>query len=205
MTGGSELWPDGPVALPARIRLGDDTYRVRAMPDRVVLHTLADGAWTRLVPSGLRRRDAYRVAVRLYDPGDALDLPHLWRAATALGGRLAGIDVDEGHEPQAAWWPAHRIAAYVIRNWLLFDGWCVRRGFDPHTAPVYRVIAAGWQFVIDTRPAEGSGKDEKQVSVESLRTKFWTPPGEHRKQIMRFTASQERESALAALREALPG
>jgi hypothetical protein len=175
------------------------------MPAGELLHALAVGEWSRLVPIGIRRRDRYRLAMRLYDPGDALDLPHLWQAATALGGRLAGIAVDEGHDPQAAWWPAHRIAAYVVGNWLLFDGWCVRRGFDPNTATVPRVIAAGWQFAIDTRPAEGTGKDEKPVSVDSLRAKFWTPPGGHRRQVMRFTASQERESALAALREALPG
>lgn len=205
MTKRGELWPDGPVALPALVRLGDETYRVAEVPTRDLLYALAAADWTRLLPRGLARRDMRRVAVRLYDPADALDYRHLWEAATALGGRLAGVDVSEGHDPQAAWWPAHRLAQYIVASWMTFDGWCVRRGFDPHTAPLHRLIAAAWQFRIDYRPTEGVGKDAKQITVEALRTQVWTPPGPHRKQVMRFTASQERAAALAALREVLPG
>jgi hypothetical protein len=204
VTARGELWPGGPVALPADVRLGDELYRVRPIPTHELLYALSAGDWTRLVPRALSRRDMRRVAIRLYDPADALDFPHLWEVATALGGRLAAVDVAEGHDPGAGWWPAHRIAAFVVTHWLSFDGWCVRRGFDPHTAPLGRIIAAGWQFMIDHRPTEGSGKDAKQITVEALRTQVWTPPGIHRKQVMRFTASQERAAALAALRDVLP-
>lgn len=205
MRSGGELWPDGPVALPATVRLGDQVYRVVEVPTFALLHAIAAGDWSALVPNGLTRTDRYRVAVRLYDPGDALDFAHLWQAGTALGGRVAGVAVDQGHDPQAAWWPAHRIAAFVVAHWLSFDGWCIRRGFDPHTAPLHRIVAAGWQFMIDNRPAEGDGKARKQITVEALRTQVWTPPGPHRRQVMRFTAAQERSAALAALRESLPG
>lgn len=199
------LWPDGPVALPATIRLGDEHYEVRPIPTFDLLHALSVGDWPRLVPDGLRRRDRLAVAYRLYDPADELDLPHLWQAATALAGRLAGVSVDEGHDPQAGWWPAHRLAQFVTVHWMSFDGWCVRRGFDPHTAPLHRIIAAGWQFRIDNRPSEGTGDKAKPITVEALRQQVWTPPGPHRKQVMRFTASQERAAALAALREVIPG
>lgn len=205
MTRGGELWPGGPVVLPAQVRLGDEWYRVAPIGTHELLHALSDGNWVRLVPLGLVGRDRRRVARRLYDPADALDFGHLWQVATALGGRLAGVDVDEGHDPGAGWWPAHRIAAFVVGHWLSFDGWCVRRGFDPYAAPLTRIVAAGWQFMIDHRPTEGEGSKAKPITVEALRTQVWTPPGRHRKQVMRFTASQERAAALAALREALPG
>lgn len=205
MTRGGELWPGGPIVLPAEVRLGDERYRVAPIGTYELLHALSVGNWVRLVPLGLAGRDRRRVALRLYDPADALDFGHLWQVATALGGRLAGVDVDEGHDPGAGWWPAQRIAAFVAAHWLSFDGWCVRRGFDPHTAPLHRIVAAGWQFMIDHRPTEGEGSKAKQITVEALRTQVWTPPGRHRKQVMRFTASQERAAALAALREALPG
>lgn len=199
------LWPDGPVALPATVRLGDDDYQVRQLPTLPLLHALAEARWSYLVPGALRRRDRLRLAYRLYDPADALDYPHLWRAATILAGRLAGVPVAEGHDPQARWWPAHRIAQYAVTHWLWFDGWCIRRGFDPHTAPLYRIVAAGWQFMVDTRPTEGTGNDSKPISVEALRERVWTPPGPHRSQVMRHTAAQERAAALAALRDVLPG
>lgn len=205
MTRRAELWPDGPVELPAPVRLGDELYVVRRLPPYDLLHALSGGDWTQLLPRGLRRRDLRAVALRLYDPADALDLPHLWQVATALGGRLAGTTVDEGHDPSAGWWPAHRLAQFAVVHWLTFDGWCLRRGFNPHDAPLHRIIAAAWQFRIDHRPTEGTGKHEKQISIEALRTQVWTPPGPHRAQVMRFTASQERAAALAALREALPG
>lgn len=202
MTG--QLWPAGPVELPARVRIGAHRYTVRAAPTPVLLHALAAGDWTRLLPYGLGRADRVRLVRRLYSPTDGLDLPHLWQVATALGGRIAGVAVDEGHDPQAGWWPAHRIAQFCVGHWLSFDGWCVRRGFDPHRAPLHRIIAAGWQFRIDNRPTEGTGKNQKQISVEALRAQVWTPPGVHRAQVMRFTAQQERAAALAALREVLP-
>lgn len=205
MSAGGELWPAGPVTLPTTIALGDQRYRVRAAGTYELLHAIGSGQWSQLLPSGLTRADRYRIAVRLYDPGDALDFEHLWRAATALGGRLAGTVVDDGQDPEAGWWPAHRITQTLLTHWLSFDGWCVRRGFDPHTAPLHRVVAAGWQFMIDHRPTEGTGKDEKPISVEAFRTRVWTPPGPHRRQAMRFSAAQERDAALAALREALPG
>ncbi len=205
MSAGGPLWPDGPVILPATVRLGAEVYRVRAAPTYELLHALAAGEWSRLVPGGLSRRDRYRLAVRLYDPADALDFPHLWDVSTALAGRLAGVSVSEGHDPQAAWWPAHRIARFGVDHWLSFDGWCVRRGFDPHTAPLHRIIAATWQFMIDHRPAEGEGKARRQITVEAFRDQVWTPPGPHRRQVMRHTAAQERAAALAALREVLPG
>lgn len=201
---GGPLWPGGPVELPASVRLGDESYRVRRLDRWSVLHALAEQQWTRLVPSGLVRADRYRVAVRLYDPGDALDYRHLWQAGTRLGGALAGTLPGEGHDPGAGWWPATRIAGNLTAHWLSFDGWCVRRGFDPHAAPVHRLIAAGWQFMLDHRPTEGAGKDEKQISPAAFREKVWTPPGPYRSQIMRFTAAQERQAALAALRESLP-
>lgn len=205
MSRGGELWPQGPVALPATVRLGDDLVVVRDPGPYRLLHTLASGSWSDLLPGGLGRRDRYLIAVRLYDPADALDFRDLWRASTALGGRLAGVAVGEGHDAEAAWWPAHRIAQFVVSHWLSFDGWCVRRGFDPHAAPTHRVIAAGWQFMIDHRPSEGDGKNAKQITVEALREKVWTPPGPHRRQVMRHTAAQERAAALAALRDVLPG
>jgi len=199
---GGELWPDGQVVLPARVRLGDETYTVRAIGSYELLHVLAAGQWTRLVPSGLRRRDLARVAARLYDPADALDFVHLWQAATTLGGRLAGTSVETEQGPISAWWAGHRLAQFALGHWLTFDGWCVRRGFDPHTAPVHRTIAAAWQFRIDHRETEGVGKEAKPISVESLRQKVWLAPGPQRARAMRFTASHERETALAVLREA---
>lgn len=204
MIAGGELWPAGPVALPAEVRLGDDCYRVKPVGTHELLHAFAVGNWARLVPMALVRRDFRRVAARLYDPADALDYGHLWQAGTALAGRVAGVDVDVGHDPGAGWWPAHRIAAFVVPHWLSFDGWCVRRGFDPWSASLPRIVAAGWQFMIDTRPVEGTGKDQKQITVEALRERVWTPPGPHRKQVLRFTASQERSAAMAALRDVLP-
>lgn len=204
MTAPGELWPDGPVELPAYVRLGDDEYRVRAAPTYELLHALAVGDWTRLVPRGLTRADRARVGRRLYDPADALDLGHLWQAGTALFGRLGGTSVAEGHDPAAAWWPAHRLASFAHASWLTFEGWSMRRGFNPHAEPLHRIIAAAWQFRIDYRPTEGSGDKAKPISVETLRTQVWTPPGPHRVQVMRFTRSQERDAALAALREVLP-
>ena len=178
---------------------------MRELPTFHLLHAIGSGDWTALVPQGLTRADRRAVALRLYDPGDGLDLPHLWQAGTALAGRVAGVAVDEGHDPQAAWWPAMRLAGFVIMHWLTFDGWCVRRGFDPHTAPLHRIIAAAWQYRIDTRPDDGAGDKAKPISVEALRKQVWTPPAGHRSQTMKFTPAQERASALAALREVLPG
>jgi hypothetical protein len=179
-------------------------YRVKAIGTHELLHALADGDWTRLVPRGLVRADYLRVARRLYDPGDALDLPHLYRVSTALAGRVAGVDVDEGHDPQAGWWPAHRLAQFAVTHWLSFDGWCLRRGFNPWDATLPRIIAASWQFRIDTRPAEGAGDKAKPIDVEVLKQQVWTPPGAARKQVMKFTPAQEREAALAAIREIVP-
>jgi hypothetical protein len=205
VTGGA-LWPDGPVALPALVRLGDETYRVRAMPTFDLLYAIGAGDWAALLPYGLGRRDRRALALRLYDPADGLDLVHLWQGSTALAGRLAGVSVDEGHDPQAAWWPAMRLAGFAVTHWLTFDGWCVRRGFDPHTAPLHRIIAAAWQYRIDTRPDDGAGEGKaKPISVEALRKQVWTPPAGHRSQTMKFTREQERASAMAALREILPG
>lgn len=200
-----ELWPGGPVELPAHVILGDQRYRVRAVPTRDLLFACAASDWTRLVPRAMPRADQLRLAARLYDPADALDFSHLWRAGVTLFGRLAGTTVGEGHDQAAAWWPAQRIAEYVVATWLTFDGWCLRKGFDPHTAPLHRIIAAGWQYRIDYRPTDGAGDKAKQISVEALREQVWTPPGPHRVQVMRFTASQERAAALAALRDVLPG
>lgn len=200
-----ELWPGGPVELPAYVKLGGDLFEVRPVPTRELLFACGAGDWTRLVPRALSRADRLRVAERLYDPADALDFPHLWRAGVTLFGRLAGTSAGEGHDPASAWWPAHRIAGFVVGAWLTFDGWCVRKGFDPWSAPLHRIIAAGWQFRIDYRPTDGAGDKAKQISVEALRDQVWTPPGPHRSQVMRFTATQEREAALAALRDVLPG
>lgn len=199
-----ELWPDGPVELPALVDLGDERYRVRPVETRELLYALAAGDWTRLVPRAVRRRDRVRLAQRLYDPADALDLPHLWRAGTTLFGRLAGTSAGEGHDPAAAWWPGHRIAQFVVAHWLTFEGWSMRRGFNPHGEPLHRIVAAGWQFRIDHRPTDGAGEKAKPISIEALRDQVWTPPGPHRAQVMRFTASQERTAALAALTAVLP-
>jgi hypothetical protein len=202
VTEAGELWPAGPVALPARVRLGDETYTVRAIGSHELLHVLAEARWTRLVPSGLRERDRLRVARRLYDPADALDFGHLWDVATTLGGRLAGTSIESEQGPVAAWWAAHRLAQFALGHWMTFDGWCARRGFDPHTAPVHRVIAVAWQFRIDHRETEGAGKDAKPISIEALKQKVWLAPGVQRARALRFTAAHERETALAALREA---
>lgn len=204
MTPAGEWWPGGPVSLPARVALDGELYEVTARPTHELLHILAASHWPSLLPNGLRPADRLRVARRLYDPADALDLPHLWQAATVLGGRLAGVHVDEGHDPGAAWWPATRLAAMATRHWMSLDGWAAVHGVDLLRSPLSRLIAVTWQFAVEHRPTEGASKDAKQIPVESLRERIWTPPAAHRKQVMKFTPAQERAAALAAIREALP-
>lgn len=205
MTPAGEWWPGGPVTLPASVAIGGARYQVAEQPAMALLRLLAAGQWPSLVPGGLVPADRLRVARRLYDPDDPLDLPHLWQAATILGGRLAGVSVDEGHDPGAGWWPATRLAALATEHWLSFDGWAAVHGVDLLRSPVSRVIAVAWQFAVEHRPTEGSGKNATQIPVESLRERIWTPPTRHRKQVMRFTAAQERDTALAAIREVMPG
>lgn len=199
------LWAGGPVVLPAEVVVDGRTYRVRARPTVELLDVLARGNWPQLIPNGLAESDRMRLARRLYDPYDPLDLAHCWALSTALAGRLAGVDVDEGHDPCAAWWPATRLAAYVTTHWLSFEGWAATKGCgDLLAGSLHRLIAVGWQFAIEHRPSEGAGDKAKPISVEALRERMWLPPTEHRRQVMRFTASKEREAALAALRDVLP-
>lgn len=200
-----QWWPGGPVELPATISIGGEKYRVRPISDRDALAALGTGQWTRFVPEALTGRDRVRIAQRLYDPTDGLDLPHLFTAGAGIAARLAGLAPDDGEPVTATWWPATRIAGTVMSAWMTFDGWCMRRGFDPAAAPLRRVIAAGWQFMIDFRDTEDGTPDGKQISVQALRDKTWAQPTPTGRRRLRFTASQERSAALAALRESLPG
>ncbi|MEV4122922.1 hypothetical protein [Micromonospora sp. NPDC049645] len=200
-----ELWAGGPVVLPAEVAVDGRTYRLRARSTVELLDVLARGDWPQLVPNGLIERDRMRLARRLYHPYDPLDLAHCWALSTAIAGRLAGVDVDEGHDPCAAWWPATRLASHARTHWLSFEGWAATKGCgDLLAGPLHRLIAVAWQFAIEHRPSEGAGDKAKPISVEALRERMWLPPTEHRRQVMRFTASKEREAALAALRDVLP-
>lgn len=199
-------WPRGPAALPLTYRLdGAELHLLGADPVRL-LHLLATGDWPAILPGLLDDDGRYAIAVRLYDPDDHLDLDHVWRAACIVGGAIAGTTpANPDADAAAGWWPATRLASLAVHNWMLFDGWAGRRGFDPWAAPLHRTIALAWQFAVEHRPVEGEGKNAKQQPVDVLRRRIFDPPAQHRKQVMKFSAATEREVALAALRDILPG
>ena len=160
-----ELWPGGAIELPARFTVDGEVFTVPRIATRELLLWLAADAWDMLVPWSLPPKQRLVLLRRWYDPADRFAYPHVWTINSRLLGRLAGTASAATGD---GYYPAVRIAAALVQNWMLFEGWCVRHGFDPLTQPLHRVIAAGYAVLLE------SCKDDTELTSQQAR--IWAPP-----------------------------
>lgn len=189
----AELWLGGPIELPHTITVDGVVLHLPAVPTARLLHWLATGAWTELLPNLLSREQRLPLMLRLYDEDDPFDLEHLWVAATAVLGRLAGLSSAEVN----GYWPAWRLAATAHARWPQYVAWCVTHGTEPVGGPLWRVVGGIYGWLADGHDEEGLSKLDDQL---------WTPPVHTAVQVLpRHVRDEEARLALAALAEQMPG
>lgn len=116
------------------------------------------GCWWQAIPGALREQDQEWLVDRMVDENDPFDLDDLESAAELALTDALGINL----------WAGHQIARILYGNWLPFDGWCASNGFDPITAPIGRVLSAGYTWRI--------GLCEKKSEVSQVDSQVWGPP-----------------------------
>lgn len=189
------LWPGGPLEMPLTFRVDGERYRLD-LPVPKLFDMLARGTWWELLPNALPDRQRQELLTRLFlrHEYDHLDYVHLWKVSTDLLGRLAGTTPLEGGHGYA---PAHRIAASLRHNWMLFSGWSLRHGTDPLTLPLHQLIALGYRMLLESR------RDERDV--QQLESQIWQVPESMPEAVPRWTRDEEALSGLAVLAELDPG
>lgn len=119
----------------------------------------AAGQWTFVVPEGLVEADRARLLSRVGDPGDWLDIPHLYGLALMVARQVYGVE----------WHVASRLCGVAEAEWAAFYGWCTARGQQPRALTAEQVCALVWAWLLD-RTAFASGEDQGKV-----REQVWGP------------------------------
>jgi hypothetical protein len=128
-----------PAAAPLEFVVDGDVYELPALPSRVWLNALVlarPGCWIQIVPTQLAGDGPQRLSRRLVDVDDDLQLDDIEHIAETVITQACGIDFPA----------ALQLAATAYSSWLVFDGWCTSRGFDPESSPISRVLAAVYHW-----------------------------------------------------------
>lgn len=187
------LWPGGPIVLPSLFLLDRLDYTVPELPTRELLFALATDSWWMVVPNAVDEPGRTELLERLKDEDDPLDYEHLWVVGTTLLGRLAGTTALGG--TGEGYFPAVRICGALLSQWMLFSGWCAAHGMDPVAAPLYRVVAAGYQML-----REGCTEEKDRNNLDS---RIWAPAPHSPEAVPLIRPEIEAAQAHAVLEELL--
>lgn len=150
-----------------------------ATPDLIQL--IAFGDWWAIIPGLCDDETKEWLLTRLMLHTETLELADVWKCATDLAGRMAGT---------GSWWAAHRLLGVAVADWMTFDGWCIKRGFSPLDAPLWRVCAAIYTMLRDQRVVSGSA-DKTKIAWEKLHAELYDAPRGAPKAIPRWQPKDE--------------
>lgn len=163
------LWKDGPVTLPARVSIDGYTFTVgdRAMTTAELIDIIGFGDWWGLIPTLVVEDEArHWLNARMCLHRERFEMVDVWSAATQLGGALSGT---------GSWWAATRLLGTALSDWMLFDGWCLEKGFSPLDAPLWRTCSAAYQMLRNQRVVPGQ-RDQTVSAWERLHREIFDAP-----------------------------
>lgn len=133
-----------PAAFPVEFQVDGVTYELgdrldtRDWVEALILDT--PGCWWGIVPAGLRDDARVALSARLFDQEDPFDLDDLEDIAIAVVEKVLGVD----------FWAGRHLVASAWSNWMVFDSWCVTRGFTPLEVHPSRLVSAAWAWRCST-------------------------------------------------------
>lgn len=142
---------------------------------------IGHGDWYALIP-GLCDEDARtHLMARVMLHTENLELADIWACATELGGRLAGT---------GSWWAATRLLGHALADWTLFDGWCIKHGYDPLAGPLWRICSAVYEMLREQRVVSGK-PDATRTAWEQLHRDIYDPPASAPRSVPMWTPDDE--------------
>jgi hypothetical protein len=155
-----------------------------------LIRLIGFGDWWSIIPGLCDDQTREWITMRLMLHTETLELADVWKCATDLGGRLAGT---------GSWWAAYRLLGIALSDWMLFDGWCLKRGYSPLDGPLWRVCAAVYTMAREQRVVSGK-PDQTKVAWEKLHTELYAPPKSAPKAIARWTPKDEAAAFAQSMR-----
>lgn len=135
------------------VRVDGRLHRLHTgLAGRDLARAAADGNWMYLINPGLVEQDRQALLLRVVDPADWFDLPHLYAVALILAEHVYGVE----------WHVATRLCWRAEAQWVTFHGWCLTRRLDPRALAGDEVCAVVWAWIAD-RLAWADGDETKRV------------------------------------------
>ena len=144
--------------LPFRIDGRDLEIRTLSAADAYDVAT--SGNWLLLLPEAVDEDGRAWLWERFDDTRDLLTVRSLWRIWHGLAPHIYGME----------WWSVTRLAATRAANWMSFEAWSIRNGFDPDAPWVAprRMTAALMTWL--------ASSCEKDVEWQQLQVEIQAPP-----------------------------
>lgn len=192
-----QLWAGGPVTLPARVAVDGYAFTVGSAPidTAKLIDLIAHGDWFAIIPGMVDEETYSHLITRVMRHTEPLELADLWKAATDLAGRLAGT---------GSWWAAKRLLGTAVSDWITFDGWCLKRGFSPLDAPLWRVTSAMYTMMRDQHVVHGK-PDQTTLAWEKLHAQLWMAPATAPRSVPLWTPADEAAAFARSMAALGPG
>jgi hypothetical protein len=145
-----------------------DGHKLRFVEKRPLdlVWIIATDQWPQIVPYGLEEESKEHVLQRLSSDTDQLGLVGLIRLVHKVVERTSGT----------SWHATQVICSMVASQWLEFDAWSVEKSFDTATAPLHRIVAAGYGMIRESYIAEAQNKKRKpEIELIKLQNILWPP------------------------------
>lgn len=145
---------------PLSFRIDGRDLELRALSGAEAYDVAASGNWLLLFPEAVDEDGREWLWERYDDARDLLTVRSLWRIWHGLAPLIYGME----------WWSATRLAAARTANWLSFESWSIRQGFEPDAPWVSprRMTAALMTWL--------ASSCEKDVEWQQLQVEIQAPP-----------------------------
>lgn len=132
-----EVFPGGPATLPCTVEICGETYTASPVPSPMIIYLCAKSQWGILAEKYFRL-DQGKLAARLHDPEDPLDVTDLGRAAISLSVRLAGVG-----DGIIGWRALMRLSGHIVQDWRDMSGRLLASGVDITRSDLWKIISTG--------------------------------------------------------------
>ncbi|AEM88805.1 hypothetical protein [Streptomyces violaceusniger] len=145
---------------PLPFRIDGRDLEIRALSAAEAYDVAASGNWLLLFPEAVTGDGREWLWSRFDDTRDLLTIRSLWRIWHGLAPHIYGME----------WWSVTRLAGTRALNWMSFDAWSIRHGFDPDAPWVSprRLTAALMTWL--------ASSCEKDVEWQQLQVEIQAPP-----------------------------